>query len=171
MPNETDIKLERLASALGASLKSRGWLAATAESCTGGWVAQAITAIAGSSEWFERGFVTYSNVAKQEMLGVPAATIAANGAVSAETAAAMARGALANSRAGLAVSITGVAGPSGGSAEKPVGTVWFGFASATGNVVTRHRLLAGDRYLIRAQAVEFALEGLLALAANRVPEV
>ncbi len=169
MPNETEMNLERLAIALGEALKSRGWLAAAAESCTGGWVAQAITAIAGSSEWFERGFVTYSNEAKQEMLGIPAETLAANGAVSAETAAAMARGALANSRAGLAVSITGVAGPSGGSAAKPVGTVWFGFASPAGEVITRHRLFAGDRYAVRAQAVEFALQGLLALTANRAP--
>lgn len=170
MPNEMDTTLERLAMALGHALEQRDLMAATAESCTGGWVAQAITAIAGSSAWFERGFVTYSNEAKQEMLGVPAETIATHGAVSAETAAAMARGALARSRAALAVSITGVAGPTGGSVAKPVGTVWFGFAVRAGALSTRHRLFAGDRYSIRAQAVRFALQGLLALAAERVPD-
>jgi nicotinamide-nucleotide amidase len=164
MRSETETLLAQLAADLGAALRARGLLAATAASCTGGWVAQAITAIAGSSEWFERGFVTYSNAAKQELLGVSAATIAAHGAVSPETAAAMASGVLGHSRAALAVSITGVAGPSGGSDSKPVGTVWFGFAARGKGVETRHRLFAGDRYAIRAQAVVYALQGLVALA-------
>lgn len=166
MKSETDTLLDGLAVDLGAALKAHRLLAATAESCTGGWVAQAITAIAGSSDWFERGFVTYSDEAKQELLGVPAATLATHGAVSAETAAAMARGALTRSHASLAVSITGIAGPGGGSREKPIGTVWFGFALRAGDVITRHRLFTGDRYSVRAQAVAYALQGLLALAST-----
>jgi len=164
MPGIDDVSLEALAAELGEGLKAHAGIAAAAESCTGGWVAQAITSIAGSSEWFDRGFVTYSNEAKQQMLGVPAATLAAHGAVSAETAAAMAGGALEHSRATIAVSITGVAGPAGGSAAKPVGTVWFGFASRGGPALTRHRLFAGDRAAIRRQAVAFALQGLQHLA-------
>lgn len=163
----SDNSLESLAAELGEALKRRGWLAATAESCTGGWVAEAITGVAGSSDWFDRGFVTYSNDAKRDMLDVPTATIAAHGAVSGETAEVMARGALGHSRASLAVSITGVAGPSGGSAAKPVGTVWFGFAVRGGHIMTRHRLFHGDRRSIRMQAVVFALEGLINLAEDR----
>ncbi|MSR15024.1 MAG: nicotinamide-nucleotide amidase [Gammaproteobacteria bacterium] len=163
--------LEQLATRLGEELKHRKWLVATAESCTGGWAAEAITAIAGSSDWFDRGFVTYSNLAKEQMLGVPATTIAAHGAVSAETAAAMARGALVHSQAFITVSITGVAGPSGGSPAKPVGTVWFGFAVRSGSVLTRKRHFFGDRRAIRAQAVEFALDGLSVLTRHRLPEV
>ena len=162
--NDID-SLEALASELGAALLARQWLLVTAESCTGGWIAEAVTTIAGSSAWYERGFVTYSNEAKQEMLGVPAAIIAAHGAVSDETAAAMARGALAHSRAHIAVAVTGVAGPTGGSASKPVGTVWFGFACSGQEVATHHQLFGGDRTSIRRQAVVFALRRLLQLAA------
>src|SRR5512146_130710 len=114
-------ELIALATRVGAQLKAQGMMLAAAESCTGGWVAQALTAIAGSSEWFERGFVTYSDAAKQERLGVNAATLAAHGAVSEHTAREMAAGALARSRAQVALAITGIAGPSGGTAQKPVG--------------------------------------------------
>ena len=154
-------ELEALAARLGEQLLARGEMLATAESCTGGWVAQCATAIAGSSAWFERGFVTYSNEAKQEMLGVSAATIAAHGAVSEATAVAMAEGALEHSRAQWAIAITGIAGPAGGSVAKPVGMVCFAWAGSDGTraVTTRH--FAGDRQEVRAAAVEFALSGLL----------
>ncbi len=124
----TQEHLEALAQELGAALLAKGWRLAGAESCTGGWAAQACTAIAGSSAWFERGFVTYSNEAKQELLGVRAETLAAHGAVSEATAREMAGGALAHSRAQCAYAITGIAGPAGGSPDKPVGTVWFAWA-------------------------------------------
>ena len=152
-----------LAAALGVALRTRRLRAATAESCTGGLVAGAITAIAGSSEWFERGFVTYSNEAKSEMLGVPRALIDAHGAVSEPVARAMAEGALARSAADCAVSVTGVAGPGGGTAAKPVGMVCFGFAlrGAAPRVETRH--FAGDRAAVRTASVEAALEGLIDL--------
>ncbi|MBM4228289.1 MAG: nicotinamide-nucleotide amidase [Gammaproteobacteria bacterium] len=169
MTNTPEAGLDALAATLGARLLAEGLVLATAESCTGGWVAQAVTAIAGSSAWFDRGFVTYSNEAKQELLGVPLATLEAHGAVSGATAAAMAQGVLAHSRADLSVSITGVAGPTGGSEAKPVGTVWFGFARKGGAVFTRHCLFAGDRRAIRASAVDFALRALLELAAGREP--
>lgn len=134
---------------------------ATAESCTGGMIAAAITDIAGSSDVFERGFVTYSNDAKSEMLGVPAALIAAHGAVSAEVACAMAEGALANSRASFAVSVTGIAGPGGGSAAKPVGTVWIGIAASGERAVASLLQASGDRAAIRQASVARALELLI----------
>ncbi len=143
-------------------LKKR-WMLATAESCTGGLIAAACTDLAGSSAWFERGFVTYSNAAKIELLGVDAALIAQHGAVSEEVARAMAQGALSRSRAQVAVSVTGVAGPTGGSAAKPVGTVWFGFASPTG-VTTETRLFPGDRAAVREATVQHALQRLIAIA-------
>lgn len=155
--------LEAQSRELGDRLRERGWRAATAESCTGGWIAQAITAIAGSSEWFEGGLVTYSNAAKSSLLGVDAMLIERHGAVSAETAAAMAEGALRRLGVEIAVAVTGVAGPGGGSAEKPVGTVWFGFAVQGRATVTVTRLFTGDRTAVRAQSVAFALERLLAL--------
>jgi nicotinamide-nucleotide amidase len=128
----------------------------TAESCTGGMIAAACTDLAGSSAWFERGFVTYSNEAKTEMLGVSAALIAAHGAVSEPVARAMALGALAHSRGHMAVAVTGIAGPTGGSAHKPVGTVWFGFARQ-GQSQTECQVFAGDRAAIRTAAVRHAL--------------
>lgn len=157
--------IDTLAHEVGDALRRRGWLAATAESCTGGLVAGAITGIAGSSAWFERGFVTYSNEAKQEALGVPAAVLAAHGAVSEPTARAMAEGALAHSRADVAVAVTGIAGPGGATPGKPVGTVCFAWAArGTGTrVATFH--FAGDRAAVREGAVEAALRGLLALVA------
>ena len=132
----------------------------TAESCTGGWVAQAVTSIAGSSEWFERGFVTYSNAAKQELLGVKQATLKKHGAVSEETARAMARGALARSRGTIALAVTGVAGPGGGTAEKPVGMVCFAWATPDG-VRSETRNFSGDRDAVRRQSVIRALEGVM----------
>ncbi|MEQ8353931.1 MAG: nicotinamide-nucleotide amidohydrolase family protein [Gammaproteobacteria bacterium] len=160
----TQEALEARARALGEVLLERGWRAATAESCTGGWIAQAMTAIAGSSDWFEGGLVTYSNQAKIALLGVDAMLIERHGAVSAEVAAAMAEGALRTLGADLSCAVTGVAGPGGGSPAKPVGTVWFGFAR--GGAVTRtcmHRF-AGDRRAVRAATVAVALEELAALA-------
>ena len=140
--------------------RAAGLMAATAESCTGGLIAAALTAIAGSSDVVERGFVTYSNEAKNEMLGVPLALIAAHGAVSEEVAAAMASGAVAHSRAQLAVSVTGIAGPGGGTAEKPVGLVCFGLARAGAPARTAWRVFPGDRAAVRHAAALFAL-GLL----------
>ena len=151
---------DELAGKLVSLCRARGLTVTTAESCTGGLVAGAITAISGSSEMFERGFVTYSNDAKTELLGVPAGLITAVGAVSEAVARSMAQGALIRAKADLAVSVTGIAGPGGGSAAKPVGTVWFGLASKTGGI-TRHRRFTGDRAAIRAASVVFALNLLL----------
>lgn len=146
--------------ALAAALLGRGWMLATAESCTGGMIAAACTDLVGSSAWFERGFVTYSNAAKIELLGVPAALIEQHGAVSEAVARAMAAGALARSQAQVAVAVTGIAGPTGGSAAKPVGTVWFGFAVA-GQVTSELRRFPGDRAAVRVATVQHALDGLL----------
>jgi nicotinamide-nucleotide amidase len=151
------VQVERLA----ALLRRGGERIATAESCTGGLIAAACTSLAGSSDWFERGFVTYSNDAKTEMLGVPAEAIAAHGAVSAEVACAMAEGALANSRASFAVSVTGIAGPGGGSAAKPVGTVWIAIAASGEKAVASLLLASGDRAAIRQASVARALELLI----------
>lgn len=159
-------QLEALAARVGALLLANGQWLATAESCTGGWVAQCLTAVAGSSAWFERGFITYANAAKQEMLGVGAETLAAHGAVSEAVAAAMAAGALRHSHADWALSITGVAGPSGGSPEKPVGTVCFGWAGPDGRLESETRHFAGDRAQVRTQSVRHALEGVLQRAAS-----
>ena len=134
----------------------------SAESCTGGLIAAACTDLAGSSNWFERGFVSYSNEAKTELLGVDAALIARHGAVSEEVARAMAQGAIARSRAQVAVAVTGVAGPSGGSAAKPVGTVWFGWATPAG-LVSEMRRFDGDRRQVREATVQYALHRLVTL--------
>jgi nicotinamide-nucleotide amidase len=155
-PSNTTTLVETLAS----ELKSRGLMMTTAESCTGGLIAGACTELSGSSDWFERGFVTYSNAAKVDLLGVPAELIDTHGAVSAPVAHAMAAGALAHSKAQLAVSVTGVAGPTGGTADKPVGTVWFGWATPQG-VFTEHRRFEGDRAAVRQATVAHALAGLL----------
>lgn len=155
-------ELEDLSRALGAALLERGeWLAA-AESCTGGWLAQSVTAIAGSSGWFDRGFVTYSNAAKVEMIAVPETTLERHGAVSEPTARAMAQGALAHSRADWSVAITGIAGPSGGSPEKPVGTVCFAWAQKDGGCEAQTCRFEGHRAAVREQSVRHALRGLLA---------
>ncbi|HEY3074228.1 MAG TPA: nicotinamide-nucleotide amidohydrolase family protein [Burkholderiales bacterium] len=155
--------MKALAEKIGARLKARGALLVTAESCTGGWAAQAVTAVAGSSAWFERGFITYSNAAKEEMLGVRAATLARFGAVSEETAREMALGALEHSRGTLALAITGVAGPTGGSAAKPVGTVCFAWARKGKPASAETRHFAGDREAVRRQSVEHALARALEL--------
>lgn len=147
--------------ALGDALRQRGWRIATAESCTGGLVSAALTEVAGSSDWFDRGFVTYSNAAKVAMLGVNAWLIESHGAVSEPVAHAMAIGAIEHSKAQFALSITGVAGPGGGSVGKPVGSVWHGFAWETEDGVTSQAILqhySGNRAEVRAQAVEFALK-------------
>ena len=163
VPDQT--ALEALAAEVGALLGANGQKLATAESCTGGWVAQCLTAIAGSSDWFERGFVTYSNDAKQEMLGVARETLDRHGAVSVATAQAMAQGALRRSRADWSVAITGIAGPTGGSPDKPVGTVCFGWAGPDGFTTTELCHLAGSRAEVRAQSVAYALHGVLQHAA------
>ncbi len=148
---------------LAAALRARGWQMATAESCTGGLIAAACTELAGSSDWFERGFVTYSNLAKTQLLGVPAALIEQHGAVSQAVALAMVRGARAHSSADCAVAVTGIAGPGGGSAEKPVGTVWLAWSGPAGEFA-QHRCYAGDRAAVRAATVLCALQGLIGLA-------
>lgn len=150
-----------LARQVGERLKTRRYLLAVAESCTGGAVAQACTAIAGSSAWFERGFVTYSNTAKREMLGVKTDVLARYGAVSEQTARTMATGALARSPAQIALAVTGIAGPSGGTTEKPVGTVWCAWAGKNSRVVTKRFHFAGDRAAVRGQAVAAVLAGLI----------
>jgi nicotinamide-nucleotide amidase len=137
-------------------LQKRGWMLATAESCTGGLIAATCTDLAGSSAWFERGLVTYSNAAKTELLGVDPALIAQHGAVSDAVVRAMVQGALKHAHAQVAVAVTGVAGPGGGSADKPVGTVWFGFA-LPGQVLTERRHFAGDRAQVRSATVQHAL--------------
>jgi nicotinamide-nucleotide amidase len=153
--------LTTLAARLGARLKEKGLVAATAESCTGGWVAQAITSVSGSSDWFDRGFVTYSNDAKREMLGVGGDTLERHGAVSEEAAREMAAGALAASRAQLALAITGVAGPTGGTPQKPVGMVCFAWVLRGGRVESTTKHFDGDRESVRRQSVVFALQGAL----------
>jgi nicotinamide-nucleotide amidase len=150
-----------LAARLVMLCRAKGLTVATAESCTGGLIAGAITAVPGSSAMFGHGYVTYSNAAKTDMLGVPEGLFAAVGAVSEAVARRMASGAKTRAGADLAVSVTGIAGPDGGSAEKPVGTVWFGLADAAGHISARHKLFAGDRQAIRAASVEFALHLLL----------
>lgn len=147
---------------LAAQLLRRHWMLATAESCTGGLIAGTCTDLSGSSNWFERGFVTYSNAAKTELLGVPAALIEAHGAVSEEVARAMASGALAHSQAQVAVAVTGVAGPTGGTPDKPVGLVWFGYA-VPGRVLCEKMNFTGDRAAVRAATVQHALRRLTEL--------
>ena len=158
MSAATEALCERLAQALQA----RGWMMATAESCTGGMIAAACTDLSGSSLWFERGFVTYSNEAKQEMLGVDPELIARHGAVSELVARAMAFGAVRHSRARVGVAVTGIAGPTGGNPQKPVGTVWFGF-QVDGRLSSEMRRFDGDRAEIRTATVQHALERVLEL--------
>jgi nicotinamide-nucleotide amidase len=149
---------------LALQLQQRQWMLATAESCTGGLIAGACTDLSGSSNWFERGFVSYSNAAKTELLGVDAALTVRHGAVSAEVAQAMAAGALMHSKAQVAVAVTGVAGPTGGTADKPVGLVWFGLA-LPGQVLTEKMHFPGDRAAVRAATVQHALRRLVELTA------
>ena len=146
-------------------LQHKGWLVATAESCTGGGVSQCLTSVAGSSAWFDRGFVTYSNAAKHEMLDVSDELIEQYGAVSEQVAMAMARGALAHSRAQISLALTGIAGPGGGGDKKPVGTVWFAWATETQSR-SAMRLFRGNRGSVRRQSEQYALQGLLELLAD-----
>ena len=154
----SDPDLTTKAQAVLAACRKAGLMLATAESCTGGMVAAALTDIAGSSDVVERGFVTYSNAAKSDLLGVPAPLIAAHGAVSAEIAEAMARGALDHAPVGLAVSITGIAGPGGATPGKPVGLVYFGIARRGGACRTERHVFAGDRAAVRHDAASLALD-------------
>jgi len=163
MARVSDTELNELATELGEKLRARGWMLATAESCTGGWVGQLITALPGSSLWYERGFITYANIAKQEMLGVPTETLETHGAVSEETASAMAAGALKHSHAQATLAISGIAGPGGGTPQKPVGLVCYGWALADGTLLSSTCRLDGDREEIRSRAVAAALRGLIDL--------
>lgn len=159
MDSATDLLCRRI----GTALRARQWHLSTAESCTGGGVASALTNVSGSSDWFDSGFVTYSNAAKVAMLGVQQDTLLQYGAVSEQTAAEMARGAIRSGRAQIACSITGIAGPGGGSATKPVGTVCFGWAALDGNSTTQTKRLFGDRDAVRQQSVQVALQGILTI--------
>jgi nicotinamide-nucleotide amidase len=152
--------MDEIATQVGALLKSHGMMLATAESCTGGGVAQAITEVAGSSAWFERGFVTYSNLSKQQMLGVRETTIMQHGAVSEMTVREMAEGALQHSTAQVALAVSGIAGPDGGTADKPVGTVWFAWGVKHGETRAQRFQLDGNRAEVRAQSVIIALQGI-----------
>ena len=156
----SDASTLALCTALAQALQARGWMLATAESCTGGLIAAQCTELAGSSLWFERGFVSYSNAAKTELIGVPAALIAAHGAVSEPVARAMAQGALQHAQAQVSVAVTGIAGPGGGSADKPVGTVWLAWCVA-GQLSSERCVFGGDRAAVRAATVQHALQGLL----------
>jgi nicotinamide-nucleotide amidase len=158
----TDEALRMLAERLAQRLTEGGLRLAVAESCTGGWIAKVLTDLAGSSLWFERGFVTYSNAAKQELLGVPATLLQLDGAVSEAVVRAMAQGALTASPAEVALAVSGIAGPGGGSADKPVGTVWLAWARRAGEVSAQRAQFSGDREAVRRQTVALALEGLLA---------
>lgn len=158
-PNDNDLK--RLAERLAEAVKATGRRLVTAESCTGGWIAKCCTDLAGSSAWFERGFVCYSYASKRELLGVDAAELEAQGAVSEIVARQMAAGAIANSQAEVALAVTGIAGPDGGLPDKPVGTVWFAW-SLLGGVSSEVRTFNGDREAVRRQTVAHALRGLMA---------
>lgn len=156
----TDKTLRQLSHQVGEALERLGSTLTTAESCTGGWIAKVITDVSGSSAWFERGFVTYSNEAKHQMIGVDSGTLETHGAVSDAVVREMAQGALYAAGADYAVAVSGIAGPNGGSVEKPVGTVWFGFASKSGGTVAHHQIFNGDRDAVRRQATEYALQTL-----------
>jgi nicotinamide-nucleotide amidase len=165
MARVSNEELHQLAAELGDKLRARGWMLATAESCTGGWVGHLLTSLPGSSQWYERGFITYANAAKVEMLGVPAETLENYGAVSEETASAMAAGALRNSHAQATLAISGIAGPGGGTPQKPVGLVCYDWALQDGTVMSSTCRLDGDREEIRSRAVAAALRGLIDLVA------
>lgn len=152
--------MQDLALLVSERLSQHGLSLVTAESCTGGWIAKVLTDVPGSSSWFERGFVTYSNEAKQEMLGVQSQTLHQHGAVSEQTVKEMASGALSNSQAHISVAVSGIAGPGGGTEDKPVGTVWLAW-SAGKSPETLRVILPGERNRVREQAVELALQGIL----------
>ena len=156
----TDKTLRQLSHQVGEALGHLGATVTTAESCTGGWIAKVITDVSGSSAWFERGFVTYSNEAKHQMIGVDSGTLETHGAVSEAVVREMAQGALYAAAADYAIAVSGIAGPNGGSEEKPVGTVWFGFASKLDGTIANCQIFAGDRDAVRRQATEYALQTL-----------
>lgn len=168
-PQDIEQTITDIAAEVGKCLAGYGWMLVTAESCTGGWVGQAVTAISGSSAWYERGFITYSNVSKHEMLGVQQTTLDQFGAVSPQTATEMAAGALNRSHAQISVSITGIAGPDGGTATKPVGMVCFAWAHKNGGVQQETHYFSGNRETIRHQAVITALQGILKLLDETPP--
>lgn len=155
--------LEQLSEQLGQRLLEKGLMLVTAESCTGGWIAQCITDISGSSQWFDRGFVTYSNQSKQDMLGVSGETLAIFGAVSEQTVIEMVLGALKNSEADIAVAVSGIAGPTGGTEEKPVGLVWHAWATRNTQPITHSEQYLGNRKQVRQQTVVTALKGIMRL--------
>ena len=155
----SDEDLQQLTRQVAHILQQRGWMLATVESCTGGWVAKCCTDLAGSSAWFERGFVTYSNQSKQDLVAVRAVTLEQFGAVSEQTVIEMAQGALNRSNADISVSISGIAGPDGGTEEKPVGTVWFAWATKIAATAELHHF-SGNRDSVRRQAVATALTGI-----------
>lgn len=159
------MEIFEIARKVGEALERKGFVLATAESCTGGWIGEALTAVPGSSSWFERGFITYSNLAKREMLGVNPDILKECGAVSLETAMEMALGAIRHSRAQVSLAVTGIAGPGGGSDEKPVGTVCFAWALKSGKVEAERFHFQGDRESVRRQAVMAALQGVLDILA------
>ena len=161
MKDYSDACLSQLTTEVGKLLTSKSLMLVTAESCTGGWVAKCCTDIAGSSVWFERGLVSYSNNAKQDLLGISTETLQQFGAVSKQTVCEMAVGALHQSRAQISVAITGIAGPDGGSREKPVGTVWFAWATTKDDVTALCHQCKGDREMIRRQSVHVALKGII----------
>ncbi len=156
-----DAALSRIAQRLGGALNKHAVMLATAESCTGGYAAQIMTSIPGSSEWFERGFVTYTNLAKHEMLDVPAVTLETHGAVSEQTVRAMAEGALQHSHAQVSLAVSGIAGPSGGTRQKPLGTVCLAWAGKGRETQSRTEHFAGDREAVRRASVLAALQGML----------
>lgn len=166
-----DMTIEDLARNVGSALAQQGLMLASAESCTGGWLGQAITSIAGSSGWYERGFIAYAVISKHEMLGVSSATLEQYGAVSEETAYEMAEGAIARSHAQVAVAVTGIAGPDGGTAEKPVGMVCFAWLVKDGLARTETRYFSGNREAIRRQSVAGALQGVIDLLQGIPPRV
>ena len=165
----SDPILYQLAEKVGSALKARQLMLATAESCTGGWIAAAVTMVPGSSEWLERGFVTYTYISKREMLGVKEATLDKHGAVSEEVVRQMIEGALARSHAQAAVAVSGVAGPAGGTPDKPVGTVCFAWGMKDGKPRSETKRFPGDREAVRRASVEHALKGVLALLASPAP--
>ena len=162
---DSDVRLKRLAARVGRRLRDQRRYVVTAESCTGGWIAKTLTDVAGSSQWFGEGFVTYSNESKTRRLGVPRAILGKKGAVSEETVRAMAAGALRRTKAQVAVAVTGIAGPDGAVPGKPVGTVWLGWATRRGGIIrigTQLKHFRGDRESVRRKTVQLALQGLLA---------
>ncbi len=156
-----DEQLQQLSRHIGEQLKKQHATVTAAESCTGGWIAKVFTDISGSSAWFERGFVTYSNEAKQQMVEVQAATLEQHGAVSEQTVREMAQGAAKAAAADYAIAVSGIAGPDGGTPDKPVGTVWFAIAAPNGRMLAQRQQFAGDRDAVRRQSVTWALQTLL----------